>query len=1440
MVARADHARDARQWPLAADLYRTALERSPKNPPIWVQYGHALKEGGNRIEAEAAYRTAIGYDPLDADAHLQLGHVLKLQGKCSEAEAAYGRALALDRSMADAARELAALGWTEERLAEVTNGSAESRQKEATLAAGGSNGSGRDRNAKRRRESILARADRARDARQWPLAARLYCEALDRNPNNPPIWVQYGHALKESGQLVNAEAAYRRALAHDSNVADWRLQLGHVLKIQGKTGQAQTAYLRAFALDPLLGDSLFELGELGWSEVELKELSRQVMPLGRFDLGDEDVATGGPIAFCIDEFELTTTGLVTVSGWAVTDLGIQSIKILVDTIEAGEAELGRPRPDVERNHPTIATAGRSGFYFRKELGRRFSGYHRLAVIIRSTDGATRSTQILVRAVSARRHKPDRTPKIDDDQSLKLLVDSPRVVDGRVLQTIQGRLQIEGWALAREGVASIDILVDGKHLSSAKYGLRREDVGANWPDWQNSHLSGYAQVVPAQALPTGEHVVRVELRTHTGSTKAVEFCIETGEENAPWTLQRKMARSEIDLYESILSSLDWSPLFGILLTLADFDDETALDATLQSLRDQAYRRWHLVITCKNSGIEEQVSMRLASEFPDLGKHVSIAPAGEMGSLADMISRASTEKRPHLIGMLSVRDILGCDALFRMAVASGFESEVDFFYGDERRMNAISGKVEPFFKPQWSPDLLLATNYIGRFWCARLSLLERVKASVEDWHQFGEYDLVLRCTEAAHSIRHIPHLVCERGAAQLDGKMTECEALARAMKRRCIDGQIVEGCAPGYYQIQRRLRSRSLVSIIMPTGFCNVDLLTKCLSSLFERTGYQNFELVIVYNTTKPEVFPYFESISGDPRVRIIDSRGRFNFSRLCNVGAAAARGEFLLFLNDDTEVIEPDWIEGLMGHAERPEVGAVGARLLYPDGKVQHAGMFWAAGNGRHAFRFAPQTDPGYFGLAMTTRNVISVTGACIMIRRSWFEKIGRFNESHTIVNNDVDLCLRSRQHGGLVVYEPRVTLIHHELASRHDLPDEYDVGGFSDTWDQLLNTGDPYYHPNLSRNSNDYSLDNEPVRLIYAGHPLFSREDIRRILVLKLDHIGDFILAVPALQRLHRHFPEAELYLLAPPASGALTRLCAVEFKEVINFEFFNARSGLGELNLSDRDFMLLQRQLSSYHFDLAIDMRKCSDTRRVLRFTGAEWLAGYDRDGQFPWLDIALEWEGDDRLMSKRSHVSDDLCRLVDAVALATSSDRKVLHLPTVPISVQSNGRRLVCIHPGVGTETRQWPAKHFATLIDLLLKDHEVEVVLIGGSDEIETAKEVLEKVKNKSAVRSLVGGTKIADLPALLSTAALYVGNNSGPKHIAAGLGVPTVGIHSGVVDAREWGPIGPTAVAIRRDMSCSPCYLAKREQCSRDLACLTELSPNTVYNVCKQLLQTSLRK
>jgi ADP-heptose:LPS heptosyltransferase len=219
------------------------------------------------------------------------------------------------------------------------------------------------------------------------------------------------------------------------------------------------------------------------------------------------------------------------------------------------------------------------------------------------------------------------------------------------------------------------------------------------------------------------------------------------------------------------------------------------------------------------------------------------------------------------------------------------------------------------------------------------------------------------------------------------------------------------------------------------------------------------------------------------------------------------------------------------------------------------------------------------------------------------------------------------------------------------------------------------------------------------------------------------------------------------------------------------------------------------------------------------------------------MEWEGDPPAARKRSHVGDDLLRLADAVAIAGDPSPDLPRRPGTALhagAVTEIGRKLVCIHPGVGSAIRQWPARHFAALIDLLAASHDIDVVLIGGGDEIAIAEEVLAQVQRRDVVRSLVGEVRLRDLPGLLASADLFVGNNSGPKHLAAGLGVPTVGIHSGTVDAREWGPVGANAVAIRKNMICSPCYFSDARDCPRELACLTELPPFDVYEICRRFL------
>ena len=290
---------------------------------------------------------------------------------------------------------------------------------------------------------------------------------------------------------------------------------------------------------------------------------------------------------------------------------------------------------------------------------------------------------------------------------------------------------------------------------------------------------------------------------------------------------------------------------------------------------------------------------------------------------------------------------------------------------------------------------------------------------------------------------------------------------------------------------------------------------------------------------------------------------------------------------------------------------------------------------------------------------------------------------------------------------------------------------------------------------------------------------------------------------------------------------------------------GLGQKELDEAQLLPLKEKLAALKFDIAIDLRKHFDTRQLLRYTGAGITAGYEWRNQFPWLDISLTWEGDERFVGKRNHVSDDLVSLVDAVAAAGKADREIIRLTpqwrneqvSAIAELRNEGlytRRVVCIHPASGTEMRQWPASQFAALIDQLIEVAEVNVAVIGGPDERELATNMVAEVKHQDRVSLLVGRLKLEELPYFLETCALFVGNNSGPKHIAAALGVPTVGIHSGVVDPREWGPLGPIAVAVKREMTCAPCYLAKREDCHRGLACVSGLHAAEVLPICQAFL------
>jgi ADP-heptose:LPS heptosyltransferase/GT2 family glycosyltransferase len=1149
--------------------------------------------------------------------------------------------------------------------------------------------------------------------------------------------------------------------------------------------------------------------------------------------------------FC-DAAVLTGDGMLSLDGWAICATGIAQVRVQLDGRDVGLATYGHERLDVAGFHPDIRMAHLSGFRFDQRVGDRFEGEHDVRVVVSGAQGGEAEQQVLAVAtplVLPEKHDAS-IPKVTPEQAeeFRFELDAPILSNGEMLEPVTGRMTVEGWLLTRSGVAEFRVYLDDQLLGDAHCGLARQDVGAAFPDWPNAIRSGFAFYCPPRSLRDGKHTVRLAIRANNGveMDRSFELAVRKSDDNEDALgIRRRVPRVETDMMLALLAGMDPRPAFRFIVRQGGAVDTDAWETTLDALRRQAYGNWTAVVLVEDDDAAAAVRGIIADRIPRLADRFSVAsPSAGTWDMPLVQDGPST-----LHALLSPGDEPGADALLELAVAYCRHPDSDLLYGDEVRISPVSNQKEPFFKPDFSPDLLTSTNYIGRLWVATTGLLAKVGVTAAGLATAGEYDLLLRCVEQAGGVHHVPKLLCQRGTADLDSPVLEQAALRRMLDRRGLSATVLSTAIPGTWRIKRAVPSKGKVSIIIPTCAASGYIET-CISTLRAKTTYPEYEIICVDNIpTAKLAWKIWLQEAAD---QVVDMPDAFNWSTFNNRAAEIAVGEYLLFLNDDIEIIQDDWLDALVEHAQRPDVGIVGPQLLYRDGTVQHAGMFLAGnGIGRHAFRYAAADDPCYFGLALTQRNVMAVTGACMLVRRETFERLGRFDEAHQIVNNDLDFCLRAHRAGLLTVFTPYATLTHYELASRASMKDVYDLTHFDAAWKTTFAAGDPYFNPRLSAQADDYRPDDEPVQWVVSGTPKFTVAEIERILVVKLDHIGDFVTAMPPIRRLRKLFPSARISVLASPASGGFVALepCIDEF---IPFSFFHQRSQLGERTLTREDYAALSAKLLPYRFDLAVDLRKHPSTRDVLQCTGARFLAGYDYLGQFPFLDVALDWDGDRRLQRKRNHIIDDLVLLVDAIGHATENDRLLMQpgpaaMPLTELPDDVGGlfaKPVVALHPGAGNITKEWPEEHFSALIDLLIERNDVNIMLVGGPDDVEVADRLMNVVIHKGSVASMAGRTSLADLPRLLKNCALYIGNDSGPKHVAAAVGIPTIGIHSGVVDPTEWGPIGPRAVALRRNMTCSPCYLANAEDCPRSLACLKFFEPAMVYETAVMMLDPSV--
>ena len=529
-----------------------------------------------------------------------------------------------------------------------------------------------------------------------------------------------------------------------------------------------------------------------------------------------------------------------------------------------------------------------------------------------------------------------------------------------------------------------------------------------------------------------------------------------------------------------------PVFSIAVPLYN-TPLPYLEALIASVQAQTYGKWELCLADGSDGAHGDVGrlcLEKAAEDQRIRYRKLEENLGISGNTNACIGMASGD----FISLLDHDDLLHPAALYE-TVKAVCEQQADFVYTDENTFHEEPRDAYlPHFKPDFAPDTLRGNNYICHFTSFRRELLDRAGGGFRsECDGSQDYDLILRLTEQAEKIVHIPKVLYywrahrDSVAESVGAKPYVIEAAKKAIRehleRQGLEGEVLDTRVPSIYRIRYAVRGEPLVSVLIPNKDHAEDL-RRCIGSIREKTTWTNWEIVVIENnSTEEKTFRYYGELEKDSRIRVVRYEGAFNYSAVNNLGFRESRGEYLLLLNNDTEVITPDWMQEMLMFAQREDVGAVGAKLLYPDGTVQHAGiglgLLHLAG---HYHRHFPGDHPGYMGRLVYAQDMSAVTAACMMVPRKVYAELGGLDEDYSVVFNDVDFCLRIRESGRLVVWTPFAELYHYESKSRgsdEETPEKLaffkaETKKFQTKWNAVLTRGDPYYNPNLTRKEENF------------------------------------------------------------------------------------------------------------------------------------------------------------------------------------------------------------------------------------------------------------------------------------------------------------------------------------------------------------------------------------
>jgi GT2 family glycosyltransferase len=571
-------------------------------------------------------------------------------------------------------------------------------------------------------------------------------------------------------------------------------------------------------------------------------------------------------------------------------------------------------------------------------------------------------------------------------------------------------------------------------------------------------------------------------------KTKDYFVDIGLMRTPyerWLRRNRLTKTRVKNIKADIETFQYKPKFSIIMPVYNVD-QIWLQKAIDSVRRQYYENWELCIVDDGSSgehIKQVLSVCAAEDFKIFTKHLHENRG---------ISKASNEALKMATGdyvtFLDHDDEITEDALYQVAKVVNDHKDVNFVYSDEDKISEIGVRHDPFFKPDWSPDTFRSYNYICHLAVIKRSLVKAIGGFREGFDGSQDYDLFLRALENQKSIVHIPKVIYHwRTVKQSIAKCPKSKPYAYANAKRALTdhlrriglaGEVHDGPVLGTYRVKYHVNTHDRISIVITTRD-KALVLKRCLDSILSKTSYPEYNIIIINNgSMEEETLEYFDILKNHERIFLYDLPMPFNFSKLNNFALSKIDTEHIVFLNNDTEVISADWLHAMLEFNQRDDVGAVGALLYYPDDTIQHGGVILGIGGvAGHSHKYFPRSSVGCYFRLKIIQNLSAVTAACVMTKKSVLNQVGRFDENLSHAFNDIDLCLRIRQMGYLIVYTPYAQLYHHESLSRgkENTPQsrkrfQREVRYFQSKWKELLAKGDPYYNPNLTLKKEDFSI----------------------------------------------------------------------------------------------------------------------------------------------------------------------------------------------------------------------------------------------------------------------------------------------------------------------------------------------------------------------------------